>query len=130
MPNRKPKVQINRALSADFSSPSMMLHSERGGSLGNTNWIIKAALLVIAVSTGMIAVRPFISPAISAQAQSSRFDHVYIISPLFLYKGEQGLLVMDKRNANIWFIPRRDEDFQNPVFLVRLPFEKLDQAPQ
>ena len=49
---------------------------------------------------------------------------------MFLYKGQQGLLVMDRRNANVWFIPKANDQFQAPVFLIRIPFEKLDQAPQ
>jgi len=49
---------------------------------------------------------------------------------MFLYKGAQGLLVMDRRNANVWFIPKTGDQFGAPVFVIRVPFEKLDQAPQ
>ena len=91
--------------------------------------LVKASLVVIAIFLGMIAFRPLLNPQTTAQAQAARFEHVYIVSPLFLYKGEQGLLVMDQRNANIWFIPKRNEVYQNPVFVMRLPFEKLDQSP-
>jgi hypothetical protein len=47
-----------------------------------------------------------------------------------LYKGQQGLLALDKRNANVWFIPKSNDQFGDPVFVLRVPFEKLDQAPR
>ena len=91
---------------------------------------LKAILGVITLFLGIIAIRPLFVPAVNVQAQSARFDHVQIVSPLFLYKGQQGLLVVDKRNANVWFIPRVDDQYKDPVFVVRFPFEKLDQSPQ
>jgi hypothetical protein len=91
--------------------------------------ILRVSLLVIAGSLGMIATRPFFDSS-TALAQSARFDHVNIISAVFLYKGQQGILVLDRRNANVWFIPKRDEAYQNPVFVTKLPFENLDRAPQ
>lgn len=91
---------------------------------------LKAILMVIALFLGILALRPLFTPAISVQAQAARFDHVTIVSAMFLYKGQQGLLVLDRRNANVWFIPRVDDQFQNPVFVIRVPFEKLDQATQ
>ncbi len=97
--------------------------------MGKSDQFLKVSVLVIAGFLGMIAIRPLFNPPATAQAQSARFEHIYIVSPLFLYKGEQGLLVLDKHNANVWFIPRRDEAYQNPVFVTRLPFEKLDQSP-
>jgi len=94
-----------------------------------TDWTLKAILMTIALFLGMIAVRPFFEP-VNVMAQVAKFEHVLVLSPVFLYKGQQGFLVMDQRNANIWFIPRVDERYQTPVFVVRLPFDKLDQAPQ
>jgi len=94
------------------------------------DWMVKVTLLLIAGFLGIIAVRPLVEPETKALAQAARFDHVTIVSPVFLYKGEQGLLVLDKRSANVWFIPRRNEVFATPIFLTKLPFEKLDQAPQ
>ena len=91
---------------------------------------LKVILATIALFLGMIAIRPLFDPAVKVLAQASKFDHVYIVSPMFLYKGQQGLLVMDRRNANVWFIPKTNDQFQNPVFVIRVPFEKLDQAPQ
>ena len=93
------------------------------------DWTLKATLMVIAFFLGWLAVSPLFVPAATVLSQPATFDHVYIVSPMFLYKGQQGLLVMDRRNANVWFIPKVDEKFQNPVFVIRLPFEKLNQAP-
>lgn len=92
--------------------------------------ILKAILLAIAIFLGMIAFRPFYAPEVTAFAQSARYDHVYLASTTYLYKGRQGLLVLDKRNANVWFIPKLEDRFGDPVFMVRIPFDKLDQAPQ
>ena len=91
---------------------------------------LKAILIAIALFLGIIALRPFFDPALKAQAQAARFDHVTIVSAVFLYKGQQGLLVLDRRNANVWFIPKKDDQFLDPVFVIRVPFEKLDQSPQ
>ncbi len=99
-----------------------------------TNWTSKILLLIIAGSLTLIALRPFVEPDSKALAQSARFDHLEIVSAAFLYKGEQGLLVLDRRTANVWFIARRTDtgaaSFGTPVFVVRLPFDKLDQALQ
>jgi len=89
---------------------------------------LKVVLAAIAFFLGLIAVQPFVRPPVSVQAQSARFDHVMIVAATFLYKGQQGLLVLDKRNANVWFIPRVNDQFQDPIFVIRVPFEKLDQA--
>jgi hypothetical protein len=95
-----------------------------------TDWTTRLILLAIAFFLGIIALRPLFEPAPTVHAQTAKFDHVHIVSPLFVYKGAQGLLVMDRRNANVWFIAKRDEVYQDPVFVIRLPFEKLDQAPR
>ncbi len=91
---------------------------------------VKAMLVVIALLLGVIALRPYVAPDLAVSAQSARYDHIYIAASGFLYKGQQGLLVMDKRNANIWFIPRANDRFLSPVFLLQLPLDKLDDAPQ
>ena len=90
---------------------------------------VKATLLAIALFLAIIAFRPFFEP-MKVQAQAARFDHVQLLSAMFLYKGAQGLLVLDKRNANVWFIQKNGDQFQTPVFVVRLPFEQLDNAPR
>jgi hypothetical protein len=51
---------------------------------------------------------------------------VQVVATTFLYKGQQGLLVLDRRNANVWFIPKVSDQFQTPVFVVKLPFDKLE----
>jgi hypothetical protein len=85
-------------------------------------------MLVIAIFLGMIALRPYLDPPDTVLAQGARFDHVSVISPSIGYKGAQGVLVMDKRNGNVWFLPKQDDRFLDPVFLTRVPFERLDQA--
>jgi hypothetical protein len=91
---------------------------------------VKVSLMVIALCLGLIASRPLIDPPVTALAQPAKFDHVFIVSTMYLYKGVQGLLVLDRRNGNVWFIPKVNEVFQDPVFVVRMQFEKLDQAPR
>ena len=94
------------------------------------DWTTRITLLAIALFLGIIALRPVLEPPVAVQAQTARFDHVFIVSAVFLYKGNQGLLVMDKRNGNVWFIQRNSDGFGDPVFVLRMPWEKLDQAPQ
>ena len=98
--------------------------------MSRTDWTLKAILLTITVLLGMIALHPYIEPRVKVLADSAKFDHVYIVSPLFLYKGQQGLLVMDRRNGNVWFIPKANDSFGNPAFVIRVPFEKLDETPR
>ena len=52
-----------------------------------------------------------------------------ILATTFLYKGQQGLLLLDRRNGNVWFVPKQDDVFKDPVFVMRMQFEKLDQSP-
>lgn len=94
--------------------------------------ILHLLLLVIALCFGIIAVRPYVHPEETVLAFEGRFDHVNVISPMFLYKGNQGVLLLDKRNGNIWFIAKGKEEvltYMDPVFIARLPLEKLDTAP-
>jgi hypothetical protein len=98
--------------------------------MSGKDWSLRAILLVIVVLLGMIALHPYIEPGVKVMADSARYDHVYLVSPLFVYRGQQGLLVMDRRNGNVWFIPKANDSFGNPMFIVRVPFEKLDQSPQ
>lgn len=94
----------------------------------NTDWTLKAILTSIALLLGIIAFRPVVSPDRTVMAQAARFDHVFIVSVAFLYKGHQGLLVLDRRNANVWFFPRVNDQYQSPILVEKLPFDKLDQA--
>lgn len=90
---------------------------------------LNAILMTIVLLLGIIALRPFLDPQDKVLAQSARFDHVTIITPLYLYKGHQGMLVLDRRNANVWFIPKVGDQLNNPMFVVRMPFDKMDELP-
>lgn len=99
------------------------------------DWTFRVILLAIAVSLGVIALRPLVYPSREVLAQATRFDHISIVSPTFLYKGAQGLLLMDKRNGNVWFIPKGNDSSQAPFsappsYMFRIPFERLDSPPQ
>ena len=94
------------------------------------DWTTKLVLWLIAIFLGIIASRPFFDPIPAVQAQAARFDHVTILATTFLYKGRPGLLLLDRRNGNLWYVPKQDDVFKDPVFLMRMQFEKLDQAPQ
>jgi len=93
---------------------------------------IKSMLLAIAVFLGMIALRPYVAPDRTVKADSGRFDYVQIVSAQFIWNGTQGVLLLDKRNGNVWFIPRNTDNmkfaFKDPVFVIHVPLEKLDDA--
>ena len=94
---------------------------------------VKSLLVVIAVFLGIIVVRLYSTPDMKVSADASRFDHVYLLSAGFLYQGQTGVLIMDRRNGNLWFIGRNttgNPAFKDPVFVVRLPLDKLDAEPQ
>ena len=91
---------------------------------------VRVALLTIAILLAIIVTWPYLGPPRSVAADVGRFDYVSIVSPVYLYQGRQGVLLLDKRNGNVWFVGRGDEtniSFRDPVFVVRLPLEKLDQ---
>lgn len=67
---------------------------------------LKAIPVTITPLLGIIAIRPLIDPAVKVT-----------------------LRVMDRRNANVWFIPKINDQFLNSIFVIRVPFENLDQAP-
>jgi hypothetical protein len=49
-----------------------------------------------------------------------------MLSPMYLYQGRQGILLLDKRNGNVRFSPKGDEiniSFRDPSFVVRIPLE-------
>jgi hypothetical protein len=96
--------------------------------------ITQGLLLAIAGFLGMIALRPYFAPQTKVAADSNRFDYVNVISPVFLYNGKQGILLMDQRNGNVWFLPRNGDNmkvaYDDPAFVLHIPLEKLDQAPR
>jgi hypothetical protein len=88
---------------------------------------------MIAIFLGIIAFELWPGRLDRVYADSGRFDYVHVITTSFLYKGAQGVLVLDKRNGNIWFIGKGQDMekawFRDPVFIMKAPLEKLDQAP-
>ena len=101
-----------------------------------SDWLLKVTLMVIAILLSAIVLRPYFKPDVNILADSGQYDYVYVISPLFLYRGHQGMLMMDKRNGNVWFTASRGDGTGNnvaygdPVFVVRLPLEKMDAHPR
>jgi hypothetical protein len=95
-----------------------------------TGWIVNGSLVMIAVLLAVLVLRPVVDPAATVSAQAARFDHVMIASSSFLYKGQQGMLVLDKRNGNVWFFPKVNDAFRDPLFVMRLEFEKIDKDPR
>jgi len=92
---------------------------------------LRAALLLVMLLLGVLLLRPYFRPEVNASADSGRFDSIVIVSVGFLYQGNQGVLLLDKRNGNMWFIGRGNDTttpFRDPVLLARLPLEKLDQV--
>ena len=93
--------------------------------------ISRVTLVVIAFVLGVIALRLQLSHPAPVYADSGRFDYVQIVATPFVYNGSQGVLVMDRRNGNLWFIPKVQDmkriSFADPVFVIRVPFEKLDE---
>jgi len=100
-----------------------------------TDLTLKLGMAAIIVLLGVIALRPLFEPAVKVEAQAPRFDHISIISTMFIWKGQAGLLLLDRRNGNVWFVEKSTDEsrpypFEDPVFLVRVPFEKIDQGPR
>jgi hypothetical protein len=101
--------------------------------VNQTDGVTKTAVVVIALLLGIIAARLCMKSEVTVSADSGRYDYVTIISPLFLYKGSQGVLLLDKRNGNVWFVAKSQDatpSFDDPLLVVRFPLEKLDQPPQ
>jgi hypothetical protein len=85
---------------------------------------LKLAMTALALLLGLIALGQLFEPRVKAQAEGARFDHVLIVSTMFVHKGQMGLLLLDRRNGNVWFVQTsidesRQVPFGEPVFLVR-----------
>ena len=97
------------------------------------NQTTRIILAVIAILLAVIAVELRTARPQPVYADSSRFDHVQVVATSFVFGGNTGLVLLDKRNGNVWFLPRGQDMaktwFKEPVFLIRVPFEKLDQPP-
>jgi hypothetical protein len=94
----------------------------------------RLAMTAIPLLLGLIALFHLFGPSEKVQAEAARFDHVQIVSTAFIHKGQMGLLLLDRRNGNVWFVQMSTDEsrlvpFHEPVFLIRVPFEKLDQTP-
>ena len=80
-----------------------------------TDRLVKYLLLVIALSVGAIAVRPYVAPPI-VQAQSGEGLPFYVepgVSMLRAPDGSRqvlGKVVVDLRNGNIWGFPTLTQD--------------------
>ena len=96
--------------------------------------LIRCSILAIAILLGIIALELWPGRPDRVYADSGRFDYVQVVATTFLYKGTQGVLVLDKRNGNLWFIGKGQDMekawFHDPVFIMKVPLEKLDQAAQ
>jgi hypothetical protein len=98
-------------------------------------FLLKLTMMATVLLLGLITLDQLFEPRVKAQAEAARFDHVQVVSTAFIHKGQLGLLLLDRRNANVWFAQRSTDEsgrvpFEDPVFLFRAPFEKLDQMPQ
>ena len=94
---------------------------------------VTLVLFLILFLMGAGAFRPDGTLVQTVHAQDARFDHITIVSPLYLHQGQEGLLLLDKRNGNVWFMPRKNQSqgsYDNPRFLFRVPFEQLDSQPR
>ena len=91
----------------------------------------KLLLVAIILLLGILAVRPFIEPWQTVRAEA-RFDHVNVLSTGWIRNGRPGILLMDRRNGNVWYMGTQTEKgptLGEPQFVLRVPFEKLDQVP-
>ena len=93
----------------------------------------KVFLMLITALLALIALQQRTGPPERVYADTSRFDHVQVVATSFVFAGNPGMLVLDKRNGNVWFIARGQDMqkawFKDPMFLIRVPFDKLDQPP-
>jgi len=99
-----------------------------------TNWILNSLLVVMTVILAIeVALSLHSMPGATVHADSGRYDYLQIVSPVYLYQGNQGVLLLDKRNGNVWFIGKGNEmtiTFKTPVFITRLPLDKMDDVPR
>jgi hypothetical protein len=103
-------------------------------AMKQTNRTLTAMLGTIAVLLGLIALELYLGRAPKVYADTGRFDYVHVLGTSFIYNGSPGVLLLDKRNGNVWFIPRgqdmKQSWFKDPVFVIRVPLEKLDEQPR
>jgi hypothetical protein len=105
----------------------------KGRIMYQVDKVARTALILVALLLAVIASQLWLRNEVAVSADSGRYDYVSIVSPMFLYKGNQGVLLLDKRNGNVWFVAKSQDmniSFKDPVLVVRFPLEKLDQPPQ
>ena len=93
-----------------------------------SDWIHKGLLAVIAICLMVLVARSGGSFG-TVYASQAQFDHIDVVSAAFIYNGRPGLLLLDRRNGNVWYLSNNQGVFGEPVYLTRVPFEKLDQGP-
>ena len=100
--------------------------------MSGLNGFLKAAFTLACLIVSVVAIESYRTQE-RVHAQTNRFDYIYVVSPVYLYKGQQGVLLADMRNGNIWFVGKSKDfetKFEDPVFITRLPLEKLDATPR
>jgi hypothetical protein len=95
--------------------------------------MLKVVLLIIALLLGMIVARPYLVPEMAVAADSGRFDYLSVVSAVYIYNGRPGVLLLDKRNGNVWFLGKQTSgnmksSFGDPEFVAHVPLEKVDEA--
>jgi hypothetical protein len=110
-----------------------------------TDRYIRAAWLLMAVSLGAIALRPYLAPA-PVRAQSSETGAFYIepgVHTIRLAEGAgevSGKIVVDLRSGNVWGFPtalklpypvtmRNETPVSHPVYLGKFDFAALEKRP-
>jgi hypothetical protein len=79
------------------------------------DWLVKFLLLVIAISLGTIAVRPYVAPEV-VSAQSGPVHPLYFEPGVFMLRapdGSQqvyGKVAIDMRSGKIWGFPTLTQD--------------------
>ena len=97
------------------------------------SWDLNALLLAVVLLLVFLSLRLTVTPTPTAFADSGRYDYVTIISPGYLYQGKQGVLVLDRRTADVWFFAKTMEmeiRYEDPVLVTHLPLENLDLPPR
>jgi hypothetical protein len=94
--------------------------------------MLKFVLLIIVLLLGMIVARPYVVPETTVSADSGRFDYLSVVSAVYIYNGRPGVLLLDKRNGNVWFFGKHTDNmkssFGDPVFVAHVPLEKVEEA--
>jgi hypothetical protein len=95
--------------------------------------MLKVVLVIIALLLEMILARPYLMPEMTVAADSGRFDYINIVSAVYIHNGRPGVLLLDKRNGNVWFLGKHTSDnmkssFADPIFVAHIALEKVDEA--